>query len=62
VIGYFHSHPTGAPVPSATDRAMAARDGRIWAIIAGNDVRFWADGDRSGHEGFVALSFAIIES
>lgn len=62
VLGYFHSHPTGEPIPSATDRAMAAHDGRIWAIIAGgiagNDVRFWHDGDR----GFAALPFTIIES
>ncbi|PKP92536.1 MAG: peptidase [Alphaproteobacteria bacterium HGW-Alphaproteobacteria-14] len=58
VLGYFHSHPTGAPEPSATDRAMAAHDGRIWAIIAGDEVRFWRDGDA----GFAALSFTIIES
>lgn len=58
VLGYFHSHPTGAAEPSATDRAMAAHDGRIWAIIAGDEVRLWRDGDG----GFVALSFTIIES
>jgi proteasome lid subunit RPN8/RPN11 len=62
VIGYFHSHPTGAPVPSATDRAMAAGDGRVWAIIAGPQVTFWRDGDGTGNGDFVALSFAIIES
>jgi desampylase len=58
VLGYFHSHPVGLPEPSATDRACAARDGRIWAIIAGNDVRFWKDGE----QGFTALSFHLIES
>lgn len=62
VVGYFHSHPTGALAPSATDCAMAAHDGRIWAIIAvgiaGHDVRFWRD-DAAG---FAALSFAAIES
>jgi desampylase len=58
VIGYFHSHPHGPPEPSATDRAMAAHDGRIWAIIAGQDARFWRDDDA----GFAALSFAVIES
>jgi proteasome lid subunit RPN8/RPN11 len=58
VIGYFHSHPTGEPVPSATDRSMAAGDGRVWAIIGGDEVRFWQDGE----QGFVALSFTIIES
>jgi proteasome lid subunit RPN8/RPN11 len=62
VLGYYHSHPVGEPVPSATDRACAAGDGRVWAIIAsgiaGHDVRFWRDDDR----GFAALSFATIES
>ncbi len=58
VIGYFHSHPSGAPEPSATDCAMAAHDGRIWAIIAEGDVQFWRD----DIAGFAALSFAAIES
>jgi proteasome lid subunit RPN8/RPN11 len=58
VLGYFHSHPVGDPVPSATDRACAARDGRVWAIIAGDRVQFWRDGD----DGFTALSFTRIES
>lgn len=53
VIGYYHSHPQGEAVPSATDRAAAAGDGRVWAIIAGDDVRFWKDGE----QGFVALPF-----
>lgn len=58
VIGYFHSHPVGLPEPSATDRACASGDGRIWAIIADKDVRFWMDGE----QGFAALSFVPIES
>lgn len=53
VVGYFHSHPQGPPEPSATDRANASGDGRIWAILAGEDVRFWRDGER----GFTALPF-----
>ncbi|MEO0464137.1 MAG: M67 family metallopeptidase [Pseudomonadota bacterium] len=45
VLGYYHSHPTGDPHPSPTDRAMSARDGRIWAIIAPPDrIKFWEDG------------------
>lgn len=55
VIGYFHSHPVGPPEPSATDRASAAGDGRVWAIIAGGDVRFWRD----AQAGFAALSYAV---
>jgi proteasome lid subunit RPN8/RPN11 len=58
VLGYFHSHPTGDPIPSMTDRASASGDGRIWAIVAGHDVRFWRD----DVAGFAALSLCIIES
>jgi proteasome lid subunit RPN8/RPN11 len=62
VLGYYHSHPSGPPEPSATDRAGAAGDGRVWAIIApadqGEDVRFWQDGE----QGFVALPLCLIGS
>jgi proteasome lid subunit RPN8/RPN11 len=57
VIGYYHSHPLGPPAPSATDRASASGDGRVWAIVAGDDVAFWRD----GKQGFVALSFTMID-
>ena len=57
VLGYFHSHPSGPAEPSATDRGSASGDGRVWAIIAGADIRFWRDGE----EGFTALSFVRID-
>jgi desampylase len=44
VLGYYHSHPTGQAEPSAADQAMAAHDGRIWAIVAGDKVSWWRDG------------------
>ncbi|WP_237392288.1 M67 family metallopeptidase [Aurantiacibacter rhizosphaerae] len=60
VLGYYHSHPDGPPHPSATDRAEAAHDGTVWAIVAPgegaeHDVSFWRD-DESG---FTALPYAI---
>lgn len=58
VVGYYHSHPAGPPAPSVTDRARASADGRVWAIIAGEQIAFWRDGD----QGFVALSFTTIDS
>jgi proteasome lid subunit RPN8/RPN11 len=57
VIGYYHSHPHGPAAPSATDRASAAGDGGVWAIIAGEDVAFWRDGE----QGFVALPFTVCD-
>jgi proteasome lid subunit RPN8/RPN11 len=57
VIGYYHSHPAGPAEPSATDRAQASRDGRVWAIVALGEVRFWRDGD----DGFAPLSYALVD-
>ncbi|AKH42510.1 hypothetical protein WYH_01470 [Croceibacterium atlanticum] len=57
VAGYYHSHPMGPAFPSATDRAMASGDGRIWAIIGKDDVTFWRDGE----EGFLRLSCRLRE-
>lgn len=55
VIGYYHSHPTGRPEPSATDRLHAAHDGSVWAIVASGAVAFWRDDE----EGFVALPYGV---
>lgn len=56
VVGYYHSHPRGPAQPSTTDRAEAAHDGAIWAIVAGEGVvTFWRD-DESG---FVALPYSL---
>jgi proteasome lid subunit RPN8/RPN11 len=49
LVGYYHSHPDGHPVPSATDCEYASGDGRYWAIVAGGEVTFWRDGE-SGFE------------
>lgn len=55
VLGYYHSHPNGLARPSATDRAMAAADGAIWAIIAAGRITLW----RSGDAGFEALPYDV---
>jgi proteasome lid subunit RPN8/RPN11 len=52
VLGYYHSHPSGSATPSITDAAMAAHDGRIWAICAGEAISWWRD----GANGFEVLS------
>ena len=57
VIGYFHSHPTGPVEPSATDRAQAAHDGSIWAIVGTSAVTFWRDEEA----GFVPLSYTVAD-
>lgn len=58
IVGYYHSHPTGQPEPSATDRAHAPHDGNVWAIAAQGAVAFWRDDE----EGFVALPYGVEDS
>ena len=53
IVGYYHSHPEGHPVPSATDCEHASGDRRLWAIIAGGQVAFWRDGE----DGFSAVDW-----
>jgi proteasome lid subunit RPN8/RPN11 len=56
LIGYYHSHPTGNCEPSATDRALAAGDGMIWAIIAEGRLALW----RANESGLSALSYTQV--
>jgi proteasome lid subunit RPN8/RPN11 len=58
LLGYFHSHPSGPPEPSATDREQASGDGKVWAIVAHGLVRFWRDEE----EGFKPLSYTLVEA
>jgi proteasome lid subunit RPN8/RPN11 len=57
VLGYFHSHPTGHPVPSATDCEHSTGDLRVWAIVASDEVAFWQDTGK----GFSPLSWRVVE-
>lgn len=57
VLGYYHSHPAGHPVPSAIDCEHSSGDNRCWAIVAQGNVLFWRD----GASGFEALSYAIVD-
>ena len=56
LLGYYHSHPEGHPVPSATDCEHASGDDRVWAIVASGLVAFWRDGPG----GFAALPYAEV--
>lgn len=56
LVGHYHSHPHGPPVPSATDRALAAADGMIWGIVAEGRLALW----RAGDDGLVALPYDAV--
>ena len=63
LIGYFHSHPNGRAEPSPTDRAMAAHDAQIWAIITppsgagAGALALWRDAP----SGFEPLSYDVVD-
>ena len=57
VLGYFHSHPAGPAEPSAADRAQAAHDGSVWAIVGAGGVTFWRDEEA----GFAPLSYTVAD-
>lgn len=57
VIGYFHSHPNGSSKPSDTDRANSASDGKVWAIMGKDGLRFWRD----AKDGFHPVSYEVAE-
>jgi desampylase len=56
LVGYYHSHPRGSPIPSATDGALATPDGMIWAIATPCELKLW----RAGPDGFSALSYTAV--
>ena len=58
LAGYYHSHPSGPPEPSATDRALAAGDGMIWAIIGDGRVTLW----RAGEDGMEPLPYRVMQA
>lgn len=49
VVGVWHSHPEGAPVPSARDAEGAWEAGLAWLITSGEETTAWrALGDGAG--------------
>jgi len=50
LLGYFHSHPKGPPIPSATDLRLAASDGKIWLIIGEGRITAWHAASDKFHE------------
>ena len=58
VLGYFHSHPSTIAKPSGNDCALAAHDGKIWAIHGTDGVTFWRDDEAA----FVPLSYREVDA
>lgn len=56
VIGHYHSHPSGVPIPSRTDAACASPDGSLWLIIGAGEARLW----RAGPDTVVNVIFSEV--
>ena len=61
LIGYWHSHPGGDPRPSATDIAMAAADGKLWLIVAGDRIAGWRIGGAYREPEACAITVADVD-
>jgi proteasome lid subunit RPN8/RPN11 len=59
IAGYWHSHPSGDAMPSVTDAAMAAPDGKLWLIVAGAKATAWRAGISGVHDRFDELLLTI---
>jgi proteasome lid subunit RPN8/RPN11 len=58
IVGYWHSHPSGDATPSVTDAEMAAPDGKLWLIVAGEATTLWRAGQGGAlHGRFDNLAF-----
>jgi proteasome lid subunit RPN8/RPN11 len=63
IVGHYHAHPAGEPVPSATDAAMAAGEGEIWLIVGRQGaIRAWRAGPEGGvHGRFDPLEITVAD-
>ena len=60
LLGYWHSHPSGDPMPSATDAALAAPDGKLWLVLGGEGVTCWRAGTGGRWNRFDAVELIAI--
>lgn len=51
IVGCYHSHPSGTPLPSGRDAAAAPADGSIWLIVAGGSVGCFEAVEGGRHHG-----------
>lgn len=61
ILGWFHSHPQGAPEPSPTDAASAAADGSLWLIAGRGTARLYRAVDSGAlHGRFDPVAFDLV--
>lgn len=58
-LGCYHSHPTGAPVPSARDVAGIGGEGEVWLIVAADRLSAWRAVVDDGARRFDVIDLAL---
>jgi proteasome lid subunit RPN8/RPN11 len=61
LLGYYHSHPSGAAEPSATDARRALPDGKLWMVIADGLAAGWISGEAGLHDRFRPICLHIAD-
>jgi proteasome lid subunit RPN8/RPN11 len=63
IVGHYHSHPSGDPLPSAADAAEAGEQGKVWLIVASRGWRLWIS-HRGGcvQSAFEPATFALTDA
>lgn len=51
IVGCYHSHPAGPPLPSPRDATAAVADGSIWLIVAGGGAGCYRAVEQGRHAG-----------
>lgn len=61
LLGYYHTHPSGDAMPSVSDAAGAAPDGKFWLIATvGEVLLFRAVAGGALHGRFDRLAFELV--
>lgn len=61
VLGHYHSHPSGEPVPSACDAALALEPAALWLIVAPPLWGVWRAGDGGLHGRFAQVPVTLTD-
>lgn len=62
IVGCYHSHPTGAPEPSARDATDAEPNGWLWLIVGAGEAKLWrAVPDGPVHGRFEPVPFTCVD-
>ena len=61
IVGHYHSHPSGDPIPSPRDAAAAGETGPLWLIVAGGRAAAYrAEAGGLIHDAFAPVRLTLL--